>query len=371
MKFNALSKILVSLIVPAFLATYALADTYKVGVVGAYSGDLASYGLPIRHATTLAAEKINAAGGVNGQQIELVFEDDVCEPNVATSVATKLVGDNVDAVIGHLCSGATEAALPIYREAGVVVISGSATNPPLTLNGDNPHFFRTISHDAAQANLQVEYAISKMKIKSAAVLHDKGAYGQGLASLADKALKERGIDVAVFEGVTPGQVDYSAVLRKIKRANVDVVIYGGYHPEASKLITQARQKRIMAPFISGDGVKDPVFLKIAGRYAEGYYVTAPLDVSQVNMADEVTKVYKERFKQDIGTFSLQGYAALQALANAFGKAESTSVQDMKAVLTSEEVQTPLGRISFDQSGDVVGAGFTMYIVKNGEFVAAP
>ena len=126
-------------------------DTIKIGVAGAHSGDLASYGIPSVHAAELVVEMFNAKGGVAGKNIELVVEDDQCKPEIATNTASKLVGEEVAAVIGHICSGATKAALGIYKDSGIVTISPSATNPPLTQSGDYPNFFRTIAPDDAQA----------------------------------------------------------------------------------------------------------------------------------------------------------------------------------------------------------------------------
>ena len=112
-----------------------------LGVAGAHSGDLASYGLPTVNAAKLVAEKINAAGGVNGAMVEVVAQDDQCKPELATNAATKMLSDDVKIVLGHICSGATKAALPIYLSGKIVVMSPSATNPPLTQSGDYPNFF--------------------------------------------------------------------------------------------------------------------------------------------------------------------------------------------------------------------------------------
>ncbi|MCB1858432.1 MAG: branched-chain amino acid ABC transporter substrate-binding protein, partial [Gammaproteobacteria bacterium] len=133
------------------------ADTIKLGVAGAHSGDLASYGLPSVNAAKIVVEQINAAGGIDGKRVELLIEDDVCKPEVATNTATKLVSDGVNVVMGHICSGATKAALPIYLDAGVLVMSPSATNPALTQSGDYPNFFRTIASDDAQARTEVDF----------------------------------------------------------------------------------------------------------------------------------------------------------------------------------------------------------------------
>jgi ABC-type branched-subunit amino acid transport system substrate-binding protein len=132
----------------------------------------------------LVAEEINAAGGINGKMIELLIEDTVCKPEIATNTATKLVSDGAQMVLGGICSGATKAALPIYLDAGILVMSPSATNPPLTQSGDYPNFFRTIAPDDAQAQLDVDFAINNLGLSKIAVIHDKQDYGKGFAEFA-------------------------------------------------------------------------------------------------------------------------------------------------------------------------------------------
>lgn len=350
----------------AALTAAPAAAAIKIGVVGPFSGDLAPYGVPVKNAVELAAKDINAAGGINGQQIEIVAEDDVCDANTAANVANKMASEGVVAVVGHVCSGATKAALPIYGNAGIIAVSPASTNPDLTAGG-NPHFFRTIAHDAKQAELQVDFAVNKLKIKRAAVIHDKQDYGKGLAELVKAGLEGRGVEVALYEGITPGASDYGAIVSKIGGAGIDgkdgAVFYGGYHPEASKIVTAARRKRNGAHFISGDGVKDPSFLGTAGRFALDYYATAPIDTSTQPQAIAVSADYNKAYGEDIGTFSLQGYAALQAIAQAL-----QSGGDLNAAMHKVTVETPLGQISFDQSGDVVGAGFAVFQVRP-DFVA--
>ena len=339
----------------------------KIGVAGPHSGDLAPYGIPPKNAVMLAADNINEKGGVLGRKVQIIAEDDVCKPEVATNVASKLVAEGVVAVIGHVCSGATIAAMGVYRENNIPVISPSATNPDLTLTGENPLFFRTIPHDAAQAILQAKFIAEYLKAKKVAVVHDKGDYGKGLATLVKEDLEKRGVEIVLFEGITPGAVDYSALIIKIAKENPDVVAFGGYHPEGSKIVTQARKKDIKAAFISGDGLKDPSFLKIAGEYAEGYYVSSPADISKIPATIEVTQQLEARGQQ-VGNFGLQAYAAATVLFNAIEKAKSTKGEDIGKMLRSETVSTTLGNISFDKNGDVVGSGFAIYQVRNGEFV---
>ena len=345
------------------------ADTIKLGVAGPHSGDLASYGIPSVHAAEIVVKKINAKGGVMGKQVELLVEDDVCKPEIATNTATKLVSEGVDVVLGHICSGATKAALGIYKDANKIAMSPSATNPALTQSGEYPNFYRTIASDDAQAQLEVDFALNNLKAKKIAVLHDKGDYGKGLAEFAKSFLeKNPGAEVVLFEGVTPGAVDYSAVVQKIKQSGADAVIFGGYHPEASKIVTQMRKKKMKTAFVSDDGVKDDTFIKVAGQYAEGVYATGPKDLSSNPMYKEAVEEHRKAYGEDPGAFYPQAYAATLALLNAIEKAGSTDYDALRKALQTNDVDTPLGKIRFDAKGDATGVGFSVYQVKNGKYV---
>ena len=345
------------------------ADAIRLGVAGAHSGDLASYGLPTVKAAEMVVKEINAKGGILGKPVELLVEDDVCKPEVATNTATKLVSQNVHAVIGHICSGATKAALGIYKDARLVVISPSATNPELTQSGQYPNFYRTIASDDAQARLEVDFAIGILKVKKIAVLHDKGDYGKGLAEYAKKFIEDsKKATVVLFEGVTPGAVDYSAVVQKIRRADAEAIIYGGYHPEAASIVAQMRKKNMKTVFISDDGVKDDTFIKVAQKYAEGVYATGPKDTTRNPLAVAAIEGHRKAYGADPGAFFLNGIAATQATLNAFQKAGSTNYEAVGRALQTQFVETPLGKIRFDKRGDAIGVGFSLYQVQNGIYV---
>jgi branched-chain amino acid transport system substrate-binding protein len=360
---------IVGLFVFAVSGPAMAADTIKLGVAGPHSGDLASYGIPTIKAAELVVKKVNAAGGVLGKKVELLVEDDVCKPEVATNTATKLISNNVDVVLGHICSGATKAAMGIYKDSKIIAMSPSATNPGLTQSGDYPNFFRTIASDDAQAKLEVDFALGVLKLKKIAVLHDKGDYGKGLAEFAKSFIEKdpRG-EVVLYEGITPGAVDYSAVVSKVKRSGAEAVIFGGYHPEASKIVSQMRKKRMKTIFISDDGVKDDTFIKVAKKYAEGVYATGPTDVSSNPMAIAANEAHKKAYGTDPGAFFLNAYAATLALLNAIEQAGSTDYDAVVKALRTKDVATPLGNIHFDERGDATGVGFSMYQVKNGVYV---
>ena len=345
------------------------AETIKFGVAGAHSGDLASYGVPSVKAAELVVRDINAKGGILGRKVELLIEDDVCKPEIATNTATKLVAEGVDVVLGHICSGATKAALGIYKDSNIIVMSPSCTNPALTQSGDYPDFFRTIAPDNVQARLEVDFAINVLKVGKIVVLHDKGDYGKGLAEFVKKYLEASDkAEVVLYEGVTPGAIDYSAVVQKIKHSGAEAVIFGGYHPEASKIISQMRKKGMETIFISDDGVKDNTFIKVAGEYAEGVYATGPLDTSNNPMAIAAIEAHKNTYGTEPGAFFLNAYSASLCLLNAIQKAGTTNYKAISKALRTEYVDTPLGKISFDERGDAIGAGFCMYQVQNGVYV---
>ncbi len=345
------------------------ADPIKIGVAGPHSGDLASYGIPTTKAAELVVADVNAKGGILGRKIELLIEDDVCKPEIATNTATKLLSAKVDVVVGHICSGATKAALGIYKDSKIICISPSATNPGLTQSGDYPNFYRTIASDDAQAQLDVDFALNTLKLKKIAVIHDKGDYGKGFAEFVKKFLEESGkAEVVLYEGITPGAMDYSAIVQKVKRSKAEAVIYGGYHPEASKIVTQMRKKKMKTVFISDDGVKDDTFIKVAGEFAEGVYASGPKDTSANPLSIAAEKAHKEKYKSDPGAFYINAYSAMLAVVNAIEKAGSTDYEALSKALKTEWVETPIGKIRFDDRGDAIGAGFSVYQVQKGKYV---
>ncbi len=351
------------------IPTAQAADTIKIGIAGAHSGDLASYGLPTVKAAQLVIKDINAQGGIAGRKVELVIEDDACKPEMATNVATKLVSAKVDAVIGHICSGATKAALRTYKDAGIIVISPSATSPELTLSGQYPNFFRTIAPDDTQAKLVADFTLQTLKFNKIAIIHDKGDYGKGFAEYAKKFIEGSGkAQVVLFEGVTPGAVDYSAIVQKIKYARADAVIYGGYHPEAASIVQQMRKKGMKTAFISDDGVKDQTFIKVAASYAEDVYASGPKDTTKNPLAIAAIAEHKKAYGTEPGAFYLNAYAATQAVLNAMKKAKSTEYNAVAKALRTYQTDTPLGKIKFNKEGDAIGAGFSMYQVRKGVYV---
>jgi len=365
------------LIAKALLAVFSVcvfsgfamaADTIKIGVGGVISGDLAPYGISSVRGCEIAVEDINAKGGILGKKVELLIGDDVCKPEVGVNMATKLVSDGAQMIVGHVCSGATLAANKIYKDANLLVVSPASTNDDLTFTGENPNFFRTISYDGAQAKLMTSFVKDTLKKTKVALIHDKGDYGKGQMELAKMNFEEMGgVEIVLFEGVTTGAVDYTAIVQKIKRSKAEVTMWGGYHSDASKIVGLLKKKRVKTIFFGGDGIIGDNFVTLAGKYSDGVYATGPNDTSSNPLYKELTKKHQKKYSEEPGTFFYNAYACVQALANAVEKAGSVDYDKMHKALMAEKIDSPLGSIGFDERGDVVGAGFAVYKVIDGRY----
>ncbi len=359
-----------TLLVAALLAISSpvfAADVIKIGLAGPHTGDLAAYGVPSKEAAEMVVADVNAKGGINGKKIELVIVDDQCKPEIATNVATKLISEAVPIVIGHVCSGPTKAVLSMYKSAKIIAISPSATTPSLTKSGENPNFYRTIAADDDQAILAANYAVDKLNVKKIALIHDKGEYGKGFIDFAKEAIEKSGkAKVVMYEGIQPGALDYSAVVQKMKAQGADALIFGGYHPEASKLVTLMAKRKIVIPVLGADGMKGAGFLKIAGKDAEGVYATGPKDMSKLPMNIKAHADYKAKYGKEPGNYFDQAYAGTLAAVNAI-KVAGTDYEALGKALKSSAVETTLGSIKFNAKGDAEGAGYAVYQVQKGDF----
>ena len=364
--FKALT--MATLAVAMFALPGFAGDTIKIGSAGVISGDLAPYGISALRGVEIAIEDINAKGGILGKQIELLVGDDVCKPEVSVNMATKLISDGAQMIVGHVCSGATIAANKLYKDAHLLVVSPASTNDDLTLTGEHPNFFRTIAYDGAQATLMTNFVKNELKAKTVALIHDKGDYGKGQMELAKARFEALGgVEIVLLEGVTTGAVDFSAIVQKIKRSKAEVTMWGGYHSDASKIAQLLNKKRVDTIFFGGDGIIGDNFTNLAGKYAEGVYATGPNDTSSNPLYKELAAKHQKKYNEDPGTFFYNGYACVQALAMAAEKAGSLDYDKMRAAMFEIKVDSPLGPIGFDKNGDVIGAGFSVYKVTNGKY----
>jgi branched-chain amino acid transport system substrate-binding protein len=338
-----------------------------IAVVGPMTGQYAWNGEEFRVGADLAVEKINATGGILGEQVRLIVGDDAADPDQAVAVANKLVGDGVVFVAGHWASGASIAASKVYEQAGVLMISPSSTNPRLTDEG-GPNVFRVCGRDDRQGEVGGDYLADRWGNEKIAILHDGTAYGEGLAEQTKKQLNKRGVSEAIYDAYAPGDVDYSPVISRLKAAGIDVLFVGGYSAEAALMIREARDQDYDVQLVSGDGLATSDFWLTAGSAGEGTRFTFFPDLRNDPDNADVVASFRSHGVEPEG-YSLYAYGAVQTWALAIERAGSLDLDAAIASLRGNEFDTVFGKISFDDNGDVSASGFVWYIWKDGEYVA--
>lgn len=344
----------------AGLANSALAAApIKIAIAGPVTGSVAQYGDMQRIGALAAIEQINKAGGINGSKLEGVIYDDACDPKQAVAVANKVVNDKIKLVVGHVCSGATEAASNVYEDEGVLMMSASATAPSITARGLKM-VFRATGLDSVQGPIAAKYIIANYKGKNVAVLHDKQQYGEGLGNTVKKMVEAGGVKVALYEGLNAGDKDYNALITKLKRANVDFVYFGGYHPEMGLLLRQARQAGLKAQFMGPEGVGNKDLSAIAGEASEGMLTTLPkaFELDPKNKA--IVDTIKAKKQDPAGIFVMPYYAAVQVLADSIKKIGGTDTKKIAQNLRASNFDTAIGNIGFDAKGDVKNFSYVVY-----------
>jgi branched-chain amino acid transport system substrate-binding protein len=337
----------------------------KIAVAGPVTGDLAAFGEQLKRGAEMAVKDINDKGGVNGQKLELTIGDDRCDPKEARSVAEKLANQKVVFVAGHFCSGSSIPASEVYKEEGILQISPASTNPVFTDRGLK-NVFRVCGRDDQQGMVAGDLIADRFKGKKVAIVHDKSQYGKGLADETQKQLKKRGVKETMYEAITAKEKDYSSLVSKLKASNIDVIYFGGYHPEAGLIARQSREQGLKATLISGDALVDKEFWAIAGKAGEGTLMTFDADPRKNDVAKDVVAKFKSAGYEPEG-YTLYTYAAIQVFAQAATKAKSTKLADLTKALGTEKLLTVLGTTEFDKKGDVKSPAYKVYEWKDGKY----
>jgi branched-chain amino acid transport system substrate-binding protein len=337
-----------------------------VAVVGPITGQYASFGAQMKNGGELAIEDINAAGGVLGKKLDLEFGDDACDPKQAVAVANQMTGNNVALVAGHYCSGSSIPASKVYTEANIVQISPASTNPAFTDNRAGPNIYRVCGRDDQQGGVAGKYIASHFSDKKVAFVHDKTAYGKGLADETKKAMNEAGKQEAMYEAITAGEKDYSALVSKLKQANIDLVYFGGYHTEAGLIIRQMRDQGMNTILMGGDALITQEFWSITGPAGEGTLMTFSPDPRKNPAAAEVVKRFKDKGIEPEG-YVLYTYAALQAWKQAAEKAKSIESADVVKAMNDTEFDTVIGKFKFNEKGDPNLPPYAVYRWSNGTY----
>ncbi len=341
----------------------------KVGVAGPMTGDQAKMGQDIYQGAALAVEEWNEKGGVLGKKIVVIRTDDRRDPKEAVSVANKLVNDKVSGVVGHLNSNCSIPASQIYHEYNIVQITPSSTNPDLTEQGYK-NVFRVCGRDDQQGSVGAKFVLERIKKRNIAVIHDKTTYGQGLADeFVRNIKKDKATKVVAYEGIVQGDNDFTAVLTKIKQQKPDVLYFGGVYPEAGLLVKQMRQLGLKIPFVSGDAVIDPEFIKIGGEATEGAYLSFSPSFEDQPSAKHFLDAYRKRFPEtEPGPYSIYAYDAANIILHGMKEADSNDGNKIAEAIHGLTYEGAMGKIQFDDKGDVLIAPYIFWTVKEGKFI---
>jgi len=344
----------------------SLERVVKIGHAAPLTGGIAHLGKDNEYGAKLAIDEANAKGTtIGGEKIvfEMLSEDDEGKPDKGPIIAQKFVDAKVAGVVGHLNSGVTIPASAVYNQAGIPMISGSATNPKLTEQGFN-NVFRTVGRDDQQGPAIASYLNAQYKPKTVAVIDDATSYGEGLANEVEKTLKAAGIVVLPREKGTDKTTDWKAILTKLKGKKPDAVFYGGMDLGAGPLMRQGRELGIKAVFAFGDGACTDKMKELAGDASEGM-ICSQAGIPVQAASKEFLTAFKAKFKADPLIYAPFTYDAANLIITAMQKADSVDPAKYLPELAKLSFQGASGNIEFDQRGDRKDAEMTIFTMKGG------
>ena len=348
----------------------------KVAVALPLTGDIAALGQGLKRACVLALEDANAQRKFPGIKVEMVAFDDRSDPREAVSVANRIVSDpSVVAVVGHFNSGCSIPASQVYAKAHLPMISPAASNPKLTLQQLEPgwiwprNVFRVNTTDDVQGPYAADFAMKTLQVRRASILHDKTAYGQGVAEEFRKRLESSGGVAVSFDGINVADKDFNALLTRIREEKPQILYWGGDYSGGGLIVRQARDAGITVPVILSEANFDPEYLRVAGPAAEGTYITflgAP--ASLLPSAQAFVKRYTERYPNDeLKAYDHWGYEAMSILLDLIHDV-GPDRERILAALPKIKHPGVLGVTQFDEKGDTLNKTITIYKVKDGKFV---
>ncbi len=362
-------------------AVFTSGQAIKIGMGAPMTGDNAAFGTDISQAAKLA---VSDAGQFQGFSFELDAQDDGGTGEGGAAVANKFVADpQIVAIEGHIFSGATAAAIPIYEAAGIPMMSPSATNPTLTTTGSKV-FNRNVFTDGKQGKYDAEYLYNTLKITDLAVMHDGSSYGQGIAQVVNDAFTALGGTVVTFQAITPGESDYSAVLADVASKNPGAIYYGGYTAEAVILVNEMKTAGLgSAIFFSDDGIYGQDFIDRTGANGEGVYATSAPNPPESPAKTAFDAAYLAAYGVEAGKLSTYTWNAYDAAAVLIKAIESVAVVGsdgnlyiprgalVAAVRATSDYQGISGVISCDSTGECSASNPILNLVKDGAWIIVP
>jgi branched-chain amino acid transport system substrate-binding protein len=343
------------------------AVTVTIGHAGPLTGGIAHLGKDDENGVHLAVDEANAKKiKLGGKTVNFVMmsEDDQADPKLGPTIAQKFVDAKVAGVVGHLNSGVSIPASAVYNQAGIPMISGSATNPKLTEQGYKT-IFRTVARDDQQGPAVAAYIANELKLKKVAIADDATAYGEGLANEVEKTLKAAGVQIVAREKTNDKATDFKAILTKMKGKSPDAVFYGGMDATGGPMLKQARELGIKSTFAFGDGACTAEMNKLAGdKAAEG------MICSQAGIPTQMaSKAFVDAFNAKFGEIKQYApyyYDGANLLIAAMQKADSSDPAKYLPELAKISYDGATGHVEFDDKGDRKDAEITIFQMKGGK-----
>jgi branched-chain amino acid transport system substrate-binding protein len=343
------------------------AVTVTIGHAGPLTGGIAHLGKDDENGVHLAVDEANAKKiKLGGKTVNFVMmsEDDQADPKLGPTIAQKFVDAKVAGVVGHLNSGVSIPASAVYNQAGIPMISGSATNPKLTEQGFKT-IFRTVARDDQQGPAVAAYIANELKLKKVAIADDATAYGEGLANEVEKTLKAAGVQIVAREKTNDKATDFKAILTKMKGKSPDAVFYGGMDATGGPMLKQARELGIKSTFAFGDGACTAEMNKLAGdKAAEG------MICSQAGIPTQMaSKAFVDAFNAKFGEIKQYApyyYDGANLLIAAMQKADSSDPAKYLPELAKISYDGATGHVEFDDKGDRKDAEITIFQMKGGK-----
>lgn len=367
MKKRILSFVIGTVVAGSMLVSgISFAADLKIGLMIPTTGSEATAGKDMENAMKMAADEINAAGGVMGMKISTITGDDACDPQQATSAATKIVSADVVGVVGGYCSGATLPTLKIYGDAKVPFVI-AASNSTKLIGANMGNAFMINSTGNAQSTTAVELFKAK-GAKKLAIVHQGDGYSEPLAKLTKGKWEAMGMEVVSFEVVNKGEQDMSALVTKIKAKAPDAIFWTAYYGDGALFIKQLRQAGYRKLIAVGDGSNSPKLLEVAGKAAEGVYCFSNPTVDMMPAAKTFTMNYKKSFDQDPDAYAALAYDGMKLMADAINRAGSTDqAAIIKALSDTDNFNGIAGDVSFTDKNTLAKSNFVVLIAKGGKW----
>jgi len=343
-------------------------QSIRIGCITPLTGNGAAYGAATKRGLDLAAERINSSGGVNGQPVSILYEDDQMSGAVANNALEKLTSiDKVPIIIGAFGSSVTLAIAPKAEQKKVVLFSASSTDDLIRDSGD--YIFRNVPPNRGQGKTAAEFALGRLNTKTAAILQMNNDYGVSLGKAFRSAFQAGGGKIVSDESYNPGSSDFRAQLTKIRGFGPDLVFYPGHYQESGIILKQAKELGLKAIFLGGDGSYAPDLIILAGGAAEGSYYTVMAMGDPTNDKDvqSFVSAFKNKYGEEPDSYSAYAFDAMNIIADAIRRGGYSADGIKGALYGLKDFKGVTGPTQFDSNGEV-NKPYGVYKVQDGKFV---